>query len=48
MVTVVDGFLVALEIAILLWAIHLVWKAEREEPTESLVPATDKDVELVE
>ena len=48
MVTVLDGFMVALEIAILLWAIRLVWKAEREEPTESIVPATDKDVELVE
>ena len=48
MVTVLDGFMVALEIAILLWAIRLVWKAEREEPTESIIPATDKDVELVE
>jgi hypothetical protein len=48
MVTVLDGFMLLLEIAILLWAIRLVWKAEREEPTESIVPATDKDVELVE
>lgn len=48
MVTVVDWFMVALEIAILLWAIHLVWKAERDEPTESIVPATDREVELVE
>ncbi len=48
MLTVLDGFMVALEIAILVWAIRLVWKAEREEPTESIVPATDKDVELVE
>lgn len=48
MVTVLDGVMVALEIAILLWVIRLIWKAEREEPTESIVPATDKDVELVE
>lgn len=48
MVTVLDWFMVALEIAILLWAIHLVWKAESEEPTETIVPATDKEVELVE
>ena len=48
MVTVLDWFMVALEIAILLWVIRLVWKAEQEEPTESIVPATDKDVELVE
>ena len=48
MVTVLDWFMVALEIAILLWAIRLVWKAEQEEPTESIVPATDQDVELVE
>lgn len=48
MVTVLDGLMVLLEVAILLWAIHLVWKTEREEPTESIVPATDKDVELVE
>ena len=48
MVTVLDWFMVTLEIAILLWAIHLVWKAEREEPTETIVPATDREVELVE
>ncbi|MCY3759119.1 MAG: hypothetical protein OXG96_15475 [Acidobacteria bacterium] len=48
MVTALDWFMVALEIAILLWAIRLVWKAEQEEPTESIIPATDKDVELVE
>ncbi|MDE2665744.1 MAG: hypothetical protein OXI69_06305 [Acidobacteriota bacterium] len=46
--TVLDWFMVALEMAILLWAIRLVWKAEREEPTESIIPATDRDVELVE
>ena len=48
MVTVLEWFMVALEIAILLWVIRLVWKTEREEPTESIVPATDKEVELVE
>ena len=48
MLTVLDGFMVLLEIGIFLWAIRLVWKAEREEPTESIIPATDKDVELVE
>ena len=48
MVTVLDWFMVLLEIAILLWAIRLVWRTERDEPTESITPATDRDVELVE
>ena len=48
MLTVLDWFMVLLEIGILLWAIRLVWKTEGEEPTESIIPATDKDVELVE
>jgi hypothetical protein len=46
--TVLDWFMVLLEIGILLWAIRLVWKIEGEEPTESIIPATDEDVELVE
>lgn len=48
MVTILDGCLMLLEIVIVLWVIRLVWRIEREEPTESIVPATDGDVELVE
>ncbi len=40
--------MVVLELSIVLWVIRLVWKIEREEPTERIVPATDEDVELVE
>ncbi len=40
--------MVVLEVGVVLWVIRLVWRIEREEPTEQIVPATDEEVELVE
>ena len=38
---------IALEVLLAVWVIRLIWRTETARPTEEIVPATDKDVELV-
>jgi hypothetical protein len=38
---------IALEVLVAIWVIRLIWKTEDARPTETIVPATDKEVELV-
>ena len=39
--------LIALEVILCIWLITVVWRVEEDTPTESIVPMTDDDVELV-
>ena len=36
------------EIVLVIWAVRLIGRVEKERPTESIVPATAADIELVE
>ena len=46
--TITAWILIGLEVAAAIGVILLIWKTKRERPTETIVPATDEDVELVE
>lgn len=39
--------LIGLEVILAIWVVRLVWRVEAERPTESIVPKTDADAELV-
>jgi len=38
---------IILEILLAIWLVRFIWRTEEERPTEDIVPATDKEVELV-
>lgn len=38
---------IGLEILLTIWVVRLVWRVETERPTETIVPKTDADAELV-
>ena len=41
------GFLIG-EVILVIWALKLIGRIEKERPTESIVPATAADIKLVE
>ena len=40
------GFLIG-EVVLVIWVMRFIGRIERERPTESIVPATAADIELV-
>jgi len=36
------------EVVLVIWALRFIGRVEKERPTESIVPATAADIELVE
>jgi hypothetical protein len=38
--------LFVLQIAVLAWGVQVILKLENERPTETIVPATDEDLEV--
>ena len=36
------------EVALVIWVLRFIGRIEKERPTESIVPATAADIELVE
>jgi hypothetical protein len=41
------GFLIG-EVVLVIWVMRFIGRVEKERPTESIVPATAADIELVE
>ena len=39
--------LILLELVLCGWLLRVIWKTESEMPTETIVPKSDEDVELV-
>ena len=39
--------IIVMEVILCFWLVSVVWKEEQETPTETIVPLTDEDVELV-
>ena len=38
---------IVLEVVLCIWLVTVVWRTEQETPTESIIPVTEDDVELV-